>query len=108
MELPMTYFHLFDNKEIRHSIGINAQVNELFSLYFFKENGLIETLLYQWNKTIGQFLGQKLSVIIKAKNNHYDGIIGVPFHPKRKRKRGYNQIDIIGRSIANACGIPYV
>lgn len=112
LELTMTYFHLCDNKEMRNSISINAQVNELYSLYFFKENSLLEILLYhlkyQQNKTIGQFLGQKLSVIIKAKNNHYNGIIGVPLHPKRKRKRGYNQMDIIGRSIANACGIPYV
>ena len=112
LELPMTYFHLDEGIIAGLKTEFSPQVKELFSLYFFKENGLLENLLYQLkyqgNKKIGRFFGQQLAEIIKTKKNAYKGIIGVPLHPKRKRKRGYNQMDIIGRAAANASGIPYL
>ncbi len=108
----MTYSHFENNITAQKKIGFSPQVKELFSLYFFKENGLLEHLLYQLkyqgNKKIGRFFGQQLAEIIKTKKNDYNGIIGVPLHPKRKRKRGYNQMDIIGRAVASASGIPYL
>lgn len=34
-------------------------------------------------------------------------IIPVPIHPKRKRKRGFNQADILATELSNCTGIPY-
>jgi len=36
----------------------------------------------------------------------YDLIVPVPLHKKRKRKRGYNQMDLIGRRLSQLTGIP--
>lgn len=36
----------------------------------------------------------------------YDYIIPVPSHKKRKRKRGYNPVELIGRRLSSVTGIP--
>ena len=64
-------------------------------------------LKYQGNKEIGLFFGRKLAAAMVATKEDYDGIIGVPLHVKRRRKRGFNQVDIIGKAAAKALDIPY-
>lgn len=36
----------------------------------------------------------------------YDCIVPVPLHKKRQRKRGYNQVELLGEKLSNATGIP--
>ena len=36
----------------------------------------------------------------------YDYIVPVPSHKKEKRERGYNQVELIGRRLSRATGIP--
>jgi ComF family protein len=36
----------------------------------------------------------------------YDCIVPVPLHKRRKRERGYNQVELIGRRLTRATGIP--
>ena len=36
----------------------------------------------------------------------YDCIIPIPIHKKRRRKRGFNQMELIGRGLSRAMGIP--
>jgi ComF family protein len=36
----------------------------------------------------------------------YDYIIPVPIHKKKRRERGYNQMELIGRKLSQAIGIP--
>jgi ComF family protein len=37
-----------------------------------------------------------------------DGIVAVPLHPSRRRKRGYNQADYLAQGVAEACALPLV
>ncbi|MDB2702028.1 hypothetical protein N9Z01_02850 [Flavobacteriaceae bacterium] len=111
LDLPMTYFHLQQGRKLKNKMGLDPKINEVFSLYFFNEKGHIESLLYELkyngNQRVGHFFGQKLAEIIAEKKVYFDGIIGVPLHPKRKRKRGFNQMDLIGKSLSRSSGIPY-
>ena len=34
-------------------------------------------------------------------------MVPVPIHPKRKKKRGYNQVTLFGKAIASALNVPY-
>lgn len=36
----------------------------------------------------------------------FDGIVGVPLHPARRRARGYNQAHLLGRTLAKRVGVP--
>ena len=111
MDLPKTYFHLIVQNPLNNRMAIGTQLKRCFALYFFESKGTMEKLLYalkyQGNKTVGLFFGKKLAAAIVETQINYDGIIGVPLHPKRKRKRGFNQVDIIGRAASEALHIPY-
>ena len=62
---------------------------------------------YKGNRSVDLFFGQKLASLIAEAQLQFDGIIGVPLHPKRKRRRGFNQVDLIGERAANSLNIPY-
>ena len=68
---------------------------------------LLYALKYQGNKAVGLFFGKKLAAAIVESQVKYDGIIGVPLHLIRKRKRGFNQVDIVGKATSEALDIPY-
>lgn len=111
IDLPSTYMPITQNSLSFNRNEYHCTIRIAFSLYFFKEKSLIETLLYalkyQGNKKIGLFFGQKLGGSIAESEVHFDGIIGVPLHPFRRLRRGYNQVDLIGSAAAKVLEIPY-
>lgn len=111
LKLPLTFFHLMHPSPLKKYLFAALPIHQVFSLYVFEESALVESLLYELkykgNRSIGVFFGQKLASLIVESKIHFDGIIGVPLHPKRKRKRGFNQVDLIGESTAKALNIPY-
>lgn len=111
LELPLTYLNLIHPSPLKRLLFNDLKIDRVFSLYIFEEMALIESLLYQLkyvgNKAIGVFFDQKLAGLISGLACTFDGIIGVPLHPKRQRKRGFNQVDLIGQSAAKALSITY-
>jgi ComF family protein len=63
---------------------------------------LIHSFKYRGLKEIGIFLGEELgkeiSTVEDLKDIHY--IVPVPLHPKKRKKRGFNQSEIIAQGIA--------
>lgn len=111
INLPLTYSHLMHPSPLKKYLFPALPLERVFALYVFEEGALIESLLYQFkydgNKAIGVFFGRRLAGLIHHSKQAYDGIIGVPLHPKRKRKRGFNQVDVIGQTTAMLLSIPY-
>ena len=55
---------------------------------------------------MGEWLGTK---ILQSKRfNSLDCIIPVPLHPKKLKKRGYNQVRSFGESLSNKLNIPMI
>jgi len=70
---------------------------------------LLHELKYRNNRHCGLYLGRLLGYELRHSTfSACDLIIPVPIHPRRLRKRGYNQSEIIGRGIAEITGIPLV
>ncbi len=90
LSLPLTYFHLIHPSPLKKHLFDDLAIERVFSLYIFEESALIESLLYQFkydgNKTIGIFFGRRLAGLIHHSKQKYDGIIGVPLHPKGNEK----------------------
>jgi len=63
---------------------------------------LIHAFKYKGHKEIGLFLGEELGKEISKISGaeRLDYIIPVPLHPKKKKKRGFNQSEIIAEGIA--------
>ncbi len=81
-----------------------------FFLYSKKNKyaNLLHALKYKGNKNAGIFLGELFGEQLFAGDftNDIDCIVPVPLHAKRKRKRGYNQGEILAQGIANITLLP--
>ncbi len=88
-------------------INIKAATSFLFYSKQGKVQNLIHHLKYRRQKDVGIELG-KLFGIELQKSPFYkdlDFIIPVPLHPKKLRKRGYNQSLVIAEGLKKSMGI---
>lgn len=81
------------------------------SLYYFTKGGsvqkLIHQLKYKGKKEIGNFLGSYYGQELNG-SEHFssiEGIIPVPLHKKKQKKRGYNQSDIFAQGLSSTMNI---
>lgn len=89
---------------------INIEKNEKIKvkmLYIFKYEGIIRKLLIDYKFNDKSYLYETFKkIILKNKKicrflKNYDIIIPVPLHKKRKQERGYNQSELIAKSLGN-------
>ncbi len=89
-------------------------VGRAASLYYCarisKLHNMIHQLKYKHNRDVGIFLGEMMGrqMVQSEWETDIDLIIPIPLHPKRERKRGYNQTKIIAEGITNITSIPIV
>ncbi len=75
-----------------------------------KKDGMVQSLIhsikYKNNKRLAKDLGEALALSIssQAKFSKPDFIIPVPLHPKKRRKRGYNQSSLIALGMNRVWG----
>jgi ComF family protein len=69
---------------------------------------LIHDLKYHDRPEIGYYLGLKWGQFLLQYHPYlpWNAIVPVPMHPKKMRRRGYNQCDSIAAGFSNATGIP--
>lgn len=113
-ELPYTdHFNLSHNNVKEHFIG-RIPVHHVAALFYFKSEGIVQNMLhklkYKKNQDVGVVLGELLGKKL-LESTHFskiDIIIPVPIHLKKQLKRGYNQSEIIGRSLSKYTHIPMI
>ena len=68
----------------------------------------ISELKYKGRQDKGEFFGRRTGEHFREKMEALgiQAILPVPIHKDRRRKRGYNQAEIIGRALAKACDLP--
>lgn len=79
------------------------------SLYEYESvAGAIYRLKYAGRQEYADYFGRKISIQLAEflKMTAPDALIPVPLHPKRKRKRGYNQAALLARAVSAYTGIP--
>ncbi len=85
---------------------------ELAVSFFRFEKGskyqkLLHLLKYKGDKRMGIFLGQLLGAeLLGSEFEQCDYILPVPLHPKKQKKRGFNQSEIIANGVSAVMGIP--
>jgi len=112
-QLPKTNFCHEENNPVFRTFWGRVPLNHASSMYFFAKGGKVQHLMhqlkYKGKKEIGVYLGTLLGNELKMSPFYADVgvIIPVPLHPKRKRKRGYNQSEMIARGLAQSLDRPY-
>jgi ComF family protein len=110
--LPKTRFHKNRENHLTKIFWGRLQLETGTSLYYFQKGGKVQRLIHQFkykgNTKLGFYLGQLLGRSIRL-SSHYkdiDCIIPVPLHPKRERRRGFNQSAVIASGIASSLSVP--
>lgn len=114
MDLPITNFTANKANEVEISFYGRIPVLNATSLLFYNRRGnvqkLIHQLKYKNQQQIGSFLGNWLGeeILLSDRFNNIDYIIPVPLHPRKLKKRGYNQVTTFGLNLSEKLKIPYL
>ncbi|WP_369048200.1 ComF family protein [Tenacibaculum sp. UWU-22] len=113
-DLPiLCYKNVYENEIINIFKG-RVPVEKATAFLIFrkisKTKTLIHELKYKNNEEIGVFIGNWFGKILKNSNqfNDIDYIVPVPLHPKKLKKRGYNQLTKFGECLSNELEVTYM
>ena len=69
--------------------------------------GGLEPVLHAFKFERHDFLAGALASLLAAtlRDRDFDAIVPVPMHPKRQRRRGYNQAELLARALGEEIGI---
>ena len=113
-QLPVAHDHLEADDKVKELFYGRTAIAHARSLFFYEKIGIVQQLThalkYQGQEKISSYLGQLMSEHIKKDRgfDHITHIIPVPLHPKRLKKRGYNQVDGFGKEIAQSLNAKYI
>lgn len=108
--LPRTNFHLEEKNPVAEIFYGRVPIELATAFFYFKKGSnyqkLIHSLKYKGLKEVGTLMGQQLGMDLSQSQqwNSVDIICPVPLHPKKEKKRGYNQSEYIARGIAEKMG----
>lgn len=112
-DMPFTQHYLHDDNETaKRFAGRLPLVHASSALYFHKEGivqGLIHNLKYKGLEDLGKLIGEWYAQDIKDVEalKTVTDVIPVPLHKKRLAERGYNQVSLFGKALANGLNTNY-
>ena len=110
-DLPVTNYHLDGSDQVKKAFYGRVKLENASALLRFQKKGIVQQLMhnlkYKGHQEIGTFLGawlgDELKNIVDYKD--IDLVIPVPLHKIKRRKRGYNQVTLFSKEIANCMNI---
>ena len=105
--LPKTNFHLNNDNPIAKIFWGRINIHSAAAFYGFNKGGkvqhLIHQLKYKGHKEIGYTVGKLYAFDLKQSDyfNTVHVVIPVPLHPKKEKKRGYNQSESFAQGLAS-------
>ena len=110
-ELPATNFHKDQDNPVAQIFMGRVLVEQATAGYFFRKGNKIQKLVhdvkYKGQREMGTMLGREMGKSLRdSAFSKIDLIAPVPLHPKKLRKRGYNQSEWIARGVADALDKP--
>lgn len=110
--LPKTGYELHPDNPLAQMFYGQMPFHAVTAEFFFSKTGkvqhLIHGLKYHHCRENGIFLGQEIgkSLFKAADYQNINYIIPIPLHPKKEKKRGYNQSHVIAEGISEVMDIP--
>lgn len=106
IQLPRTYYHLVEDNPVELIFWGRVKIEKATSYFLYQKGSkyqqLIHELKYKGFREIGVELGKKFGAEL-IQNNYFgdvDCLVPVPLHPKKEKKRGYNQSLAIAEGLA--------
>lgn len=107
-DLPYTHWNLDRENFAFEKLRSLCRIEAAFSLLEFRHDNVTQKLLhnlkYNNHPEIGELLAEKTAERLNL--SEYQGIIPVPVHPKKLKKRGYNQVVPFAKRLSDIFCIP--
>lgn len=110
LELPRTNFHSDPANQVSMLFWGRVDISDASAWFYFQKGSpyqvLLHKLKYQGRNDIGIRLGRYYGAeLIMSVFSKAEMIIPVPLHPLKKKKRGYNQSEMIAKGLSESLGI---
>ncbi|MGY5352427.1 ComF family protein [Wenyingzhuangia sp. IMCC45533] len=113
LELEETSFTNYRNNPLEKLFWGHVDIVKASSIYFYHKNSPIQTLLkslkYGGLESFGLFAAKNIisNPEFDTFSADIDCITIIPLHPKKQKKRGYNQVEVFGKKIADYTNKPF-
>lgn len=110
--LPFTNHHLLENNEAKNKFYGLVDLEFACAMLTFSQDSVVQKMIHQLKyknrQEIGSYLGLIYAPTIKSliKKHNIDFIIPVPLHPKKLKKRGYNQVSTFCEALSKELEVP--
>ncbi len=111
-DLPVTNFHKKSENKVAQLFWGRVEIENATSFFSYKKGSkymqLIHFIKYKGLKELGYETGRKFGFILAETEifNTVDVIVPVPLHPRKQKKRGFNQSEWIAKGIAESLQKP--
>lgn len=112
LDLPYTSFERKINNPVEKSFWGRCSIESAMSLLYFTPASLVQRIVhhikYKGEKELNIMMGRLIGLAIAETDrfSHTDIIVPIPLHPKKLKKRGYNQAELLAEGIAQILGLP--
>jgi len=111
IHLPKSNYHRFEENPVAKVFWGRTKIEMASALYVFEKGSkyqkLIHKMKYKGQKDIGIELGKMFGEdLCNTAFKSIDTIIPVPLHPRKLRKRGFNQAELIARGLGESLEKP--
>lgn len=117
--LPRTRFPDYTDNAVSQLFIGKVPFVSATALFYFEKGGRIQTLIhtlkYHDNRELGYYLGRLATLELTQEGKRFftptggipiDVLLPVPLHPRKQRKRGYNQAEWIAQGIGSVLKLP--
>ena len=110
MQLPYLNASLDNDNPVAKVFWGRVELERAGALFYYKKNSIVQALLhdfkYKNSEAIGKIFGGEMGDVLVKNQAIFNAIVPVPLHPKKQKKRGYNQSEILAEAIADKLKIP--
>ncbi|WP_306012519.1 MULTISPECIES: ComF family protein [unclassified Allomuricauda] len=112
-DVPLTDHNYLEENAVDRIFYGRIPIKKAASFVYFSKNGLVKNVLhwlkYKNQEQIGGFFGDWCGTLLKESGQlkDIDVVVPVPLHPKKLKKRGYNQVALFARHVAQHIGADY-
>ena len=106
-DMPLTEYNFIDENAVDRIFYGRIPLKKGASFVFFSKNGIVKNLLHQLKyrnqEEVGRFFGDWYGSLLKRDKGlqDVDVVVPVPLHPKKEKKRGYNQVGLFAKRLAH-------
>lgn len=110
-KLPKANYHKLEENPLQKVFWGRVEVDNVSAYCHYKKGNIAQDLVhemkYKGKKELGKSLGKWYGQDLKGSSfNKAELIVPVPLHPRKLRRRGYNQSLYFAEGLSNSLGIP--